>query len=181
MKGLITGLLLLACSGCATYFARDSSNLLHKEGIYPATRLDLKPFEDNLYELFPFTIVDIPFSLVFDTLMFPYDYYRASRSVCNNFDNKDKLEQYITHNKNDANIKQVTIMQMHQRYDAIFVEYRFDASSDIYVSLYGDYGNSFKQGPFLVHSDKGVSKEIIKKYFLEKIVDNYRILIDCYK
>ena len=84
------GILLLVClftTGCATV-ARLTGNSGNDYILYPATRADLEVFKPqpphtggvNLGPigccLMPIPILDLPFSIISDTVLFPYDLYR---------------------------------------------------------------------------------------------------------
>lgn len=82
------------CTGCATSWTfvagRQIGPFSLKEGCYPATRLDAEALgglpaawcEDSKAELMleiPFVLIDFPFSIVFDTLLLPYDLLQSRR------------------------------------------------------------------------------------------------------
>lgn len=190
MKYLI-GLLIFSCVGCATIVAREQGKIdvFSKTGVYPATRLDFDILDPDAIKLHPgwsfvivpLVIIDLPFSFTFDTLLFPYEYYKSTLSVCNNYDNEDQLQRSIFKTTKGINAKNITIIQMHQKHEGIFVEYKFDSSSEKYVSLFMHEGNTFRQGPFLIHSDNNDSKDLVRKYFFERTKKDYQNLIDCYK
>ena len=81
MRILLIGLICCLCSGCATVITRsyDSSGWIHFRGAYPATRFEADIIgsgsgSDPLYPLFiAGSIIDLPLSVVFDTLLLPYD------------------------------------------------------------------------------------------------------------
>ena len=88
---LILGTGLMLSSGCATMESRtEAPPELWTDAppkLYPATRMDLsafrQPFEDYDFPkwvacaLLPVAILDLPFSLVSDTLLFPHDAWRV--------------------------------------------------------------------------------------------------------
>ena len=71
---VIIALISLFLSGCGTFASRDP--FFNKPGVYPATRFDV----DGIRELelpYPvFLVLDMPISLVTDTLLIPYDLLR---------------------------------------------------------------------------------------------------------
>ena len=88
MRSLLFILLVLFLSGCATsltiYVGRQNERYSLSEGIYPATKLDAMVLsyapeawrnESKLECIVetPLIVLDLPFSLVFDTLLLPYD------------------------------------------------------------------------------------------------------------
>ncbi|OVE73554.1 hypothetical protein BVX94_03580 [bacterium B17] len=94
MKMVFTALfLILMCSGCASIVVRNDDPWDEPTGVYPATRADivgayryckgdLRLFwsnsSPNLIEKTlwcTFSVIDLPFSLVTDTLFFPWDLF----------------------------------------------------------------------------------------------------------
>jgi len=68
----------MMCSGCATLLARfeDSGFIsFHKDGFYPATRMDIEFIRIDPV-LGVFSLLDLPMSLAFDTLFTPYDAFQ---------------------------------------------------------------------------------------------------------
>lgn len=67
----------MICSGCATLFARSEGSggffSLHTDGLYPATRLDAMLIIGKDPGIGGLFLLDLPISLVFDTLLIPYD------------------------------------------------------------------------------------------------------------
>jgi uncharacterized protein YceK len=83
LKIVLTGMLCFICSGCATIVSRghDKYGVFHDKGIYPATRLEAEIIGYGVDSfssaaVFAGAIVDFPLSLVFDTLLLPYDYIK---------------------------------------------------------------------------------------------------------
>lgn len=81
---------LLLLQGCASVarFNVDYEEIIINQGVYPATKSDLGIFSASQEEhwgsglakmLTPFAIIDIPFSLITDTVMLPYDWYHQSK------------------------------------------------------------------------------------------------------
>ena len=89
-------LLILMCTGCASIVVRNDDPWDEPTGVYPATRADVVgayryckgdlqlfwpdagPSRPNLIEQLlwcTFTVIDLPFSLVTDTLCFPWDLF----------------------------------------------------------------------------------------------------------
>jgi uncharacterized protein YceK len=77
-------------SGCATVCRGRIK--AQKEGgpLYPATEADAKAFISGEPRVMPFAVLDLPFSLVFDTICLPYDllmmekYYDDERDSAGN-------------------------------------------------------------------------------------------------
>jgi uncharacterized protein YceK len=68
---------LVLCSGCATVISHTSSREpgswdLHEEGVYQGVRLDGAGMGYNGFLIIP-CLIDLPLSLVADTLILPYD------------------------------------------------------------------------------------------------------------
>ncbi|MBT0665107.1 YceK/YidQ family lipoprotein [Geobacter pelophilus] len=80
-KILLMVVFFLLCSGCGTIFSRtEPRDYFYREGIYPATKMDLDFIKLTNTALYPFSlllVVDLPVSLVFDTLLLPLDYNRG--------------------------------------------------------------------------------------------------------
>ena len=90
MKTLLAIIFIgIICSGCATsttiLTGRQNGRFSIQPGLYPATRLDAGCLsyvptawkEESKLEVIvevPFILIDFPFSLTFDTLLFPYDF-----------------------------------------------------------------------------------------------------------
>ncbi len=81
MRVILVILLLSSCVSCGTIGARTSSNTKYGE-FYPATKIDFKGI-DSVYSesnwlfppwlIVPFIIIDIPLSIVTDTVFLPVD------------------------------------------------------------------------------------------------------------
>ncbi|MDX5629344.1 MULTISPECIES: YceK/YidQ family lipoprotein [unclassified Brenneria] len=72
---IITGSGMMATSGCSSVMTHTGNN----QGYYPGTRasLDILRDDDTSWAMMPLVALDLPFSAVADTLLLPYDYYRA--------------------------------------------------------------------------------------------------------
>lgn len=80
MKKIILILLIIFTTGCSTYEMRGEQS---KYGyVFPATRTDIKIissdmrtgiFSDNSFAIKTLFVLDIPFSLITDIIIFPYD------------------------------------------------------------------------------------------------------------
>jgi len=82
MKVLLAALLAVLLTGCATMHRGDMKRS-HDVDVYPATQTNLdliaNPRKYDIYYIFlPVAILDLPFSLVFDTLFLPADLLVAS-------------------------------------------------------------------------------------------------------
>lgn len=80
---------LFALSGCASVgrFSANNEEFVMNSGVYPATKMDTSILDSATKDhwgsgmagiLSPFAVIDIPFSLITDTVMLPYDWYRWS-------------------------------------------------------------------------------------------------------
>jgi len=80
MRFLFLGFLLMICSGCATFLARTEGTggfmSFHNDGLYPATRLDAEFIMSDPW-LGGLSLLDLPMSLAFDTLLLPYDAFQS--------------------------------------------------------------------------------------------------------
>jgi uncharacterized protein YceK len=90
MKLITIAMLCFIGSGCATIVSRgnDKYGIFHSKGLYPATRLEaeiigycIDSFSSTV--IFAGGIIDFPLSLVFDTLLLPYDYFKEGDSLSN--------------------------------------------------------------------------------------------------
>ncbi|WP_227317140.1 YceK/YidQ family lipoprotein [Cedecea davisae] len=73
-RGIVIALISILLSGCGTFASRDP--FFRKPGIYPATRFDVEGMRE-LESPYPvFLALDMPISLVTDTLLIPYDLLR---------------------------------------------------------------------------------------------------------
>ncbi|MCG8708456.1 YceK/YidQ family lipoprotein [Brenneria sp. 4F2] len=72
---IITSGGMMATSGCSSVMTHTGSN----QGYYPGTRasMDILRDDDTSWAMMPLVAIDLPFSAVADTLLLPYDYYRA--------------------------------------------------------------------------------------------------------
>ncbi len=72
---LLTGSLLLLGSGCSSVMTRVGPN----QGYYAGTKNDIEMIqsEESGWAMRPLLALDLPLSAVADTLLLPYDYYRA--------------------------------------------------------------------------------------------------------
>ena len=101
---LVAGALLLYCSGCATVAMRSDLSGSKPKGLYPATRADVSgairycrndliPFgfwvdssgrHPSIVEKFfwcAFCTIDVPISLVTDTVCFPWDLAEKNKNT----------------------------------------------------------------------------------------------------
>lgn len=80
---------LFFLNGCASVgrFSADYEEQVMNSGVYPATKMDASLLDSATQDhwgsgmakvLSPFAVIDIPFSLITDTVMLPYDWYRWS-------------------------------------------------------------------------------------------------------
>lgn len=75
MKRIVTvALISTLLSGCGTFLSRDA--FFKKEGVYPATRLDVDGIKESESPYPVFFAMDLPVSLVTDKLLIPYDLLR---------------------------------------------------------------------------------------------------------
>ncbi|MCL2893668.1 YceK/YidQ family lipoprotein [Brenneria tiliae] len=74
---IITGIGVMAISGCSSVMTHTGAD----QGYYPGTRasMDMLRDDDTSWAMMPLVVIDLPFSAVADTLLLPYDYYRAGR------------------------------------------------------------------------------------------------------
>ncbi|QTF06513.1 YceK/YidQ family lipoprotein [Brenneria izadpanahii] len=65
----------MVASGCSSVMTHTGND----QGYYPGTRasMDILRDDDTSWAMMPLVILDLPFSAVADTLLLPYDYYRA--------------------------------------------------------------------------------------------------------
>lgn len=88
---LIVFVSLFVLGGCASVgrFSDDNEEMVINSGVYPATKMDFSILGSATKDhwgsgmakvLSPFAIIDIPFSLITDTIMLPYDWYQWSRN-----------------------------------------------------------------------------------------------------
>ena len=75
IAGWLTCLSLGATSGCSSVMTHTGPN----QGYYPGTRASSEMMMDsnNNWVIRPMAAIDLPFSAVLDTLLLPWDYYRA--------------------------------------------------------------------------------------------------------
>lgn len=74
----LTGLLVccvITTSGCSSMMSHSGGS----QGYYPGTRASAKMLtdDDTGWVLKPLALIDLPFSAVMDTLLLPWDYFRA--------------------------------------------------------------------------------------------------------
>ena len=74
---IATGCAFMATAGCSSVMSHTGAD----QGYYPGTRANVAMMksDDTSWALTPLLAVELPFSAVADTLMLPYDYYRAGR------------------------------------------------------------------------------------------------------
>lgn len=72
---LAAGCALMATSGCSSVMSHTGAD----QGYYPGTRANVAMIksDDTSWAMTPLLALDLPFSAVMDTLLLPYDYYRA--------------------------------------------------------------------------------------------------------
>ncbi|KHN54466.1 YceK/YidQ family lipoprotein [Pectobacterium fontis] len=72
---IITGSGVVVTSGCSSVMTHTGSD----QGYYSGTRanMDMLRDDDTSWAMMPLVAIDLPFSAVADTLLLPYDYYRA--------------------------------------------------------------------------------------------------------
>lgn len=178
-------LLILSCSGCATYYARHeekSWNFFQKMGVYPATRLDIDFI--SIKEPLPSLLVtlDLPFSLALDTLLLPYDFYKDSINLCNNKTYENEIRKFILDNNTNSKINEVIITQIHMKYDDILAEYRFNCCADTTVTLFErESDGSLRKGRTISHASEGGSREVIINHLKTHQPKYLHNMIDCYK
>jgi len=61
-------------SACGTMLSRDP--FFKKEGIYPGTRFDFEAIEETNFPESLYFALDVPLSLITDTILIPYDLLR---------------------------------------------------------------------------------------------------------
>ncbi|MGT8859138.1 YceK/YidQ family lipoprotein [Enterobacter sp. 186315] len=71
---VIVALISMFLSGCGTFVSRDP--FFKKPGVYPATRFDAEGIEELEFPYPLFLALDMPISLITDTLLIPYDLLR---------------------------------------------------------------------------------------------------------
>lgn len=186
MKHFIIGLIILSCTGCGSLAARSNAslNFFERYGTYPGLSLDVELLTSKSVDWFIIGIFDVPFSIVFDTLLFPYDYYKDNINICNNHKNEDDIKNEIIGHKSDNTISDLLILQMHQKYDYMLVEYKFDSRSDIFVDLiYRISGNRYNRLFTYRHSDDVDNVNLAKSLFNGHMNPkrSFKNMIDCYK
>lgn len=75
IAGVLTCLSLTATGGCSSMMTHTGPS----QGYYSGTRASASVLtdKDSSWVMKPLAIVDMPFSAVLDTLLLPWDYYRA--------------------------------------------------------------------------------------------------------
>ena|GEM_PF-152088 len=75
VAGLLTCISLSATSGCSSVMTHTGPN----QGYYPGTRASSNVLtdKDSSWVMKPLAAIDLPFSAILDTLLLPWDYYRA--------------------------------------------------------------------------------------------------------
>lgn len=73
--GILAGLALAGTSGCSSFMSHSGPD----QGYYSGTRASAKIIADSNsgWVMRPLAAIDLPFSAVMDTLLLPWDYYRA--------------------------------------------------------------------------------------------------------
>ncbi|MFE8101244.1 YceK/YidQ family lipoprotein [Brenneria goodwinii] len=66
---------MMVTGGCSSVMTHTGND----QGYYPGTRasMDMLRDDNTSWAMMPLVILDLPFSAVADTLLLPYDYYRA--------------------------------------------------------------------------------------------------------
>ncbi|MFB9085375.1 YceK/YidQ family lipoprotein [Erwinia tracheiphila] len=72
---MLAGLALAGTSGCSSFMSHSGPD----QGYYSGTRASAKIIADSNsgWVMRPLAAIDLPFSAVMDTLLLPWDYYRA--------------------------------------------------------------------------------------------------------
>jgi len=75
IAGFIACASLVSTSGCSSVMMHSGPS----EGYYPGTRASTNVItdEDSGWVMKPLAVLDLPFSVVLDTLLLPLDYYRS--------------------------------------------------------------------------------------------------------
>ncbi|MEH0874836.1 YceK/YidQ family lipoprotein [Pectobacterium cacticida] len=75
-------------SGCSSVMTHTGGD----QGYYSGTRASVDMLHDDgtSWAMMPLVAIDLPFSAVADTLLLPYDYYRAKRGE-NNLSTRDRV------------------------------------------------------------------------------------------
>jgi len=75
IAGFIACASLVSTSGCSSVMMHSGPS----EGYYPGTRASANVItdEDSGWVMKPLAVLDLPFSVVLDTLLLPLDYYRS--------------------------------------------------------------------------------------------------------
>jgi uncharacterized protein YceK len=208
MKHLIIGLLIFSCSGCGLILGarnQDKDALFSRMGVYPATRFDLGMFDltrerhIGAYDMviLSLVVIELPITFTYETLLFPYDYYKEARNSCNRDDSKNEILKEITNRakyetrekhrfetqKNNMKFddKDVKITQMHEKYNFVLVEYSYDSNTERRLSLFAIKGQEIKNKAEYVFDGVNDNADYIKTYFKEKTEVELHDMIDCYK
>jgi uncharacterized protein YceK len=208
MKYLIIGLLILSCSGCGIFMGardQDKDALFSEMGVYPATRFDLGMLDltreghIGAYDMviLSFVIIELPITFIYETLLFPYDYYKEARNPCNRDDNKNEILKKITKrakyetgqkhrfepqkNNKEFDDKDVNITQIHEKYNFDLVEYNYDNNTEKRLSLFAIKDQEIKNKTEYVFDGVNDNADYIKTYFKEKSKIELHDMIDCYK
>ncbi|MEH2921999.1 YceK/YidQ family lipoprotein [Samsonia erythrinae] len=72
---ILTSSCVTAISGCSSVMTRTGGD----QGYYSGARasMDMLHDDNTSWAMLPLVAIDLPFSAVADTLLLPYDYYRA--------------------------------------------------------------------------------------------------------
>ncbi|ONK02730.1 hypothetical protein BSK71_15030 [Pectobacterium actinidiae] len=86
---IITGSGAVATSGCSSVMTHTGSD----QGYYSGTRanVDMLRDDETSWAMMPLVAIDLPFSAVADTLLLPYDYYRAGSSDKNKLSTRERI------------------------------------------------------------------------------------------
>ena len=79
MKKILIASFLFITASCSSTIARNSGSVKYYPKTYPGIKMDYNIITHSSGKTFEFMlqigpIIDFPFSLVLDTLLFPYDY-----------------------------------------------------------------------------------------------------------
>lgn len=84
---------ILCLSSCSSIMSHSGG----KEGLYPGTRANTKTLvdADTRWEIKPLVIMDLPFTIVMDTLLLPWDFYRHDNSLKSKVEASEKQNMAI--------------------------------------------------------------------------------------
>lgn len=183
---------------------QDKDALFSKMGVYPATRFDLgmlnltREGHIGAYDMviLSFVIIELPITFIYETLLFPYDYYEEARDHCNRYDYKDKILKDISitsdsylgqkYYGNDSikdmrNRLEVNITQIHQKYNYALVQYNFDNSTEKRLTLFAIKEQDIKTKVEYIYDGVDDNTDFIKNYIKKQSAEEIYDMIDCYK